>query len=195
MVNNDKEWLEKVEIRSLRPSDFFKLHRMCDSLDSKRTKPFFNIEWLGFRRRSFKWYIGQVPLFLSIIGVCRKIMVNLYPYVAILSKVAERNGVIVAYGFLLIGRRFCKNSSSADLGIVVKDNYRGRGIGSGVMEALIEVAKKEKIKEIFLTVHVVNFGALKLYEKFGFSVRKLLKDRGEWQGKKYDMYRMSLLLD
>lgn len=195
MINSDKEWLEKVKIRSLRPSDFFQLHRMYDSLDSKKTKPLFNLYWLGLQRRSFKWYIAQVLLFLSIIRICRKVMINLYPYGTILSMVAERNDLIIAYGFLLIGKRFSKNSSSVSLGIVVKDDYQRRGIGSKMMKALIRVAKREKMKEIFLTTRVDNLKAQKLYEKFGFSVDKLLKDEVEWQGKKHDAYRMSLLLE
>lgn len=63
-----------------------------------------------------------------------------------------------------------------------------------MIEELINFAKNERIGEIFLTTRVDNIKAQKLYKKFSFSIEKLLKNEVEWQGKKYDMYRMSLLL-
>ena len=178
--------------RDLRISDFFQLHRMYDSLSNTKTKQFFSDYWLGLHRRSFKWHLAQVPLFLSTIRICRRIMINLYPYITILSTVAERNGVIVAYGFLLTGKHFVKDNFFAELGIIVQDNHQGRGVGLGTMKALIEVAKREKMKKIFLIVRIDNLRAQKLYGKLGFNVEELLEDEVEWRGKKYDVYRMSL---
>lgn len=186
--------LQKYFFRNLKISDFFQLHKMYDSLDNEKTKPFFNLYWLGFKKKSPKWFLAQIPLFLSTIRIFRRIVINLYPYVIFLSKVAIKGGKIISYGFLIIRKRFDKKNFSAELGVVVVDNYQRRGIGSIMIEELIKFAKEERIKEIFLTTRVDNIKAQKLYKKFNFSIEKLLKNEVEWQGKKYDMYKMSLVL-
>jgi len=45
---------------------------------------------------------------------------------------------------------------------------RGIGLGSELMERLVEFARKEKICEIYLTVHSDNTKAIRLYKKHGF---------------------------
>lgn len=53
--------------------------------------------------------------------------------------------------------------------IVVKKSFRNKGIGSIILEQLIEISKLEKnINSITLEVNVKNIPAQKLYEKFGF---------------------------
>ena len=53
--------------------------------------------------------------------------------------------------------------------IVVKKSSRNKGIGSIILEQLIEFSKLEKnINSITLEVNVKNIPAQKLYEKFGF---------------------------
>jgi len=186
--------LQNYFFRDLKISDFFQLHKMYDSLDNKKTKLFFDLYWLGLKPKSPKWFLAQVPLFLSTIKIFRRIIINLYPYIIFLSKVVVEEKKIIAYGFLIIRKRFNKKSFSAELGVAVADNYQGRGIGSIMIEELIKFAKEERIKKIFLTTRVDNIKAQKLYKKFGFSIEKLLKNEVEWQGKKYDMYKMSLVL-
>lgn len=68
------------------------------------------------------------------------------------------------------------NYDSADLlDIAVEPDMRMRGIGSSLMQFLIDECKKRSVKEIFLEVRETNEGAIALYEKFGFeqiSIRK-----------------------
>lgn len=52
--------------------------------------------------------------------------------------------------------------------IIVKPSQRGKRIGSVLLEYLIELAKKDRIKNITLEVDEKNFGAIHLYEKYGF---------------------------
>ena len=53
--------------------------------------------------------------------------------------------------------------------IVVKKNYRNKGIGSILLETLIEYAKENKKEKIYLEVNCNNHFAIKLYKKFGFN--------------------------
>lgn len=52
--------------------------------------------------------------------------------------------------------------------IVVRKDYRYKGIGSKLLEKLIEIAKSEKVISITLEVNINNEPAKKLYSKYGF---------------------------
>ena len=52
--------------------------------------------------------------------------------------------------------------------IVVRKDLRNQGIGSSLLEKLIELAKQNKMESITLEVMCTNIPAIKLYEKFGF---------------------------
>ena len=52
--------------------------------------------------------------------------------------------------------------------IVVKKDFRNNGIGSLLLQKLIELSKQKDITSITLEVNELNICAIKLYEKFGF---------------------------
>ena len=56
----------------------------------------------------------------------------------------------------------------AELGITVKKNYWGQGIGSLLMQELINYARENGIEIINLEVRSDNVNAIHLYKKFGF---------------------------
>ena len=174
--------------------DFLRLHKMYDSFSDEKTRPFFDLYWLGLKRKTIKWFFAQFPLFFSTIKLFRNILFLVYPYLIFISKIAVEGEKIISYGFLIVRKRYGKRYFSAELGIAVADNYQGKGIGTEMMKQLIRKAQGERIKEIFLTTRVDNKKARSLYRKFGFKEESILKDEVEWQGEKFDMYKMILLL-
>jgi putative acetyltransferase len=56
----------------------------------------------------------------------------------------------------------------ATLGMFVAAGYRGRGIGSALMEAALSWARRFGVERIELTVYPHNDAAIALYRKFGF---------------------------
>lgn len=187
--------MSKIIFRDLQIVDFLRLHEMYDSLNNDNSRPFFDLYWLGLKRKTIKWFFAQFPLFFSTIKLFRNILFFLYPYLIFISKVATEGEKIISYGFLIVRKRYDKRYFSAELGIVVADDYQGKGIGTEMIKHLIKKARSEKIKEIFLTTRVDNEKARSLYRKFGFKEESILKDEVEWQGRKFDMYKMLLLLD
>lgn len=71
--------------------------------------------------------------------------------------------------------------------IVVKKNMRKKGIGSKLIEALIDEAQKNTVS-ITLEVNETNLPAISLYEKYGF--QKLGK-RKKYYNNTYDAYIMT----
>lgn len=84
-------------------------------------------------------------------------------------KVVEINGTVIAVAILnkLSGKR----SHCANISIMVNPNFHSMGIGSALMNKLLEYCNNIfKIKKIELSVFSSNKKAIKLYEKYGFSI-------------------------
>ena len=58
----------------------------------------------------------------------------------------------------------------AELGISVKKDFWGLGIGSALLEAGIDAAKKAGFSMLELEVNADNVRAIALYEKYGFQI-------------------------
>ena len=62
------------------------------------------------------------------------------------------------------------------LGIAVSENYKGKGFGNLMLGKLIKTARDNKFEEIFLTVDFDNKPAIRLYEKFGFTLMEKMNE-------------------
>lgn len=84
----------------------------------------------------------------------------------------------------------------ANLGIGLRQDYRGLGLGSHLMSFIIELAKKRKVKEIRLSVYADNCRAIALYCKYGFEVYEVRKKAVylKWDNRYHTVYYMSLNL-
>lgn len=84
----------------------------------------------------------------------------------------------------------------ADFGISIKKDYWSKGIGSKMMEAMLEWARdKGIIRKINLTVNTDNKVAIALYKKYGFKIEGTIRRHSLINGKFYDSYSMGLLID
>ena len=59
-------------------------------------------------------------------------------------------------------------SGFGEIGMIVASEWRGRGVGSALIEAAIEWARANGLHKLTLTVFPDNERAIALYEKFGF---------------------------
>jgi RimJ/RimL family protein N-acetyltransferase len=83
--------------------------------------------------------------------------------------VAEIDGVIVGQLGMDLARY-----GVADVGMLVSDGWRGRGVGSALLHAGVEWARGAGAHKIALQVWPHNSPAIALYEKFGFQREGLL---------------------
>ena len=82
--------------------------------------------------------------------------------------VAEVDGIIAGTaGVDAIGSRF-KVSHRADFGIGIDRQYWGLGIGTALLDACIECARKAGYEQLELNVVADNIRALEMYRKAGF---------------------------
>lgn len=86
--------------------------------------------------------------------------------------VAEVANEIVGSGYAQIrpGKDYNKHERFAYLGFMyVKPAYRGQGVNGLVLDALVAWSKSQGIAEIRLEVYAENGGAIRAYEKAGFT--------------------------
>lgn len=80
----------------------------------------------------------------------------------------------------------------AAIGMSVHDEWQGRGVGTALMAAAIDLCDSWlQVRRIELEVYVDNPAALRLYERFGFEVEGTLRDYSFKAGAYCDAYVMS----
>lgn len=81
---------------------------------------------------------------------------------------------------------------SGYVGMSVHDLWQGRGIGSALMEAVIELADNWlSLSRLELNVYTDNDAAIHLYEKHGFEIEGTLRDYAFRDGGFVDSYAMA----
>ena len=83
---------------------------------------------------------------------------------------------------------------AGQLGMAVRDDWQGRGIGTALMQAAVDLADKWlNLTRLELTVYTDNAPAVRLYEKFGFTIEGTLVDFAFRDGRYVDAYLMARL--
>lgn len=186
---------EEVEtVRELRISDIYALHKMYDSF-SEESKRFFHPGFLGFKSISFSWFLAQAALAASSFTIFKRLLLQIFPsafFLAIVS--SNKAGEIIGFAFVKVKSPNIKKNLVGDVGICVRDDYRGKRVGSKMMSFLLQSAKNEHFHGICLQVLTENLKAIHLYEKYGFKM-SLIKSEGDvWRGKRFDSVEMCLNL-
>lgn len=118
-----------------------------------------------------------------------KLPENAYQLVAIESSSDELVGTIS----LLQQRR--SRQHVAYIGMAVRDDYQGQGIGSQLLRAVLTIADDWlDLKRVKLTVFVDNAPAVHLYKKFDFEIEGTLKKYAFRAGKYVDAYTMARIV-
>jgi len=76
--------------------------------------------------------------------------------------------------------------------VAVRDQYRRRGIGSALLEHIVETAKRLRVEIAFLEVRSSNKAAQAMYEKHGF--RAIARRADYYSDPREDAVVMSLVL-
>ncbi len=94
----------------------------------------------------------------------------------------------------LEANRVKRYSHRSELSITVLREYWGRGIGSRLLEEMIDFARFVGTEIIYLEARADNTRAVSLYKKFGFSENCKFEKFFKIDGKYYDAVLMTLYL-
>jgi putative acetyltransferase len=80
-------------------------------------------------------------------------------------------------------------------GFSIKSSWKGRGIGTQVLQHIRQTAASQGKKRIELTVDINNPDAIRLYQKLGFEKEGYIRNSYIINGTFYDEILMALILD
>jgi L-phenylalanine/L-methionine N-acetyltransferase len=79
-----------------------------------------------------------------------------------------------------------------EIGMMVRDDWQGKGVGKAMMQAVIDLADKWlNLARIELNVFTDNEPAIALYRKFGFEIEGTLRKHAFRDGEFVDSYVMA----
>lgn len=105
--------------------------------------------------------------------------------------VACIDGLVVGQLFVELIQRI-RRRHVATFGISVDARYHGKGVGSALMKAMIDICDNwGAIERIELTVFTDNLGAIALYRKFGFEIEGTSRRYAFRDGELVDAYHMA----
>lgn len=109
------------------------------------------------------------------------------------SLVAEIEGRVVG-GASLHLERSPRRHHCGEIAMGVHDDFAGRGVGSALMTALLDLADNWLgLRRLELTVYTDNAPAIHLYEKFGFTIEGTAHEFAFRNGVYVDAYSMGRL--
>jgi putative acetyltransferase len=82
----------------------------------------------------------------------------------------------------------------AELGVTVHDDYQNMGLGTAMVYHLLDIARKKRLKKVFLLVNTDNARAIRVYKKCGFRIEAGLIKEHYRNGRLGDDYRMAIFL-
>ena len=186
--------LSSINVRELRTVDILALNTMYHS-SSKESKRLFHPGFLGFETIGPNWLLAQLALACSSLAILRTLLLRVYPQGVFFAVVSvNEDGEIVGFAFIRVRGHISKSAFFGELGICVRGKYQGKDIGSKLMQRLVDLARNQQIKRIYLTVLKDNIKAIHLYQKYGFRENKTVPEGEVWHQQRFDLVEMRLEL-
>ncbi len=108
--------------------------------------------------------------------------------------VAEVGGEVVGNAGLHSAGRSPRRRHAGSIGMSVRDDWQGKGVGTALMAAIVDLAENwVGYRRLELTVYTDNEAAVALYRKFGFEVEGTLREYALRNGHYVDAYTMARL--
>jgi putative acetyltransferase len=108
--------------------------------------------------------------------------------------VAEIDDLVVGHGGLTLYTR--RRSHAGSLGMSVDTEYQGRGVGTALLAAIVDLADNwYNIRRLELEVYTDNEAGIRLYQRFGFVIEGTHRSYAFREGRWADAYSMARLRD
>jgi phosphinothricin acetyltransferase len=108
--------------------------------------------------------------------------------------IAEQHGAVVGWGALGSFRAAYTAAGVLEDSIYVHHDFHRQGIGSRLLQALIDAAREEGLRSILANISADQTASIRLHEKFGFQKVAHLRDVGQKFNQRFDAVYLQLLL-
>lgn len=102
--------------------------------------------------------------------------------------------IMIGFGFIKFSIKGSMKNI-CNLGIVINQMYQSKGYGKKLSGFMIDWAKKNNFKKIWLTVYSDNTKALKLYKSLGFQIEGLFMNNEYFYNVPRHVISMALFID
>ena len=104
------------------------------------------------------------------------------------------DGEVVGHLGLFANMRHPRRRHTGELGMAVRDDWQGKGVGGALMQAAVDLADRWfNLARLELQVYTDNAPAVALYQKFGFEIEGTLRKMAFRDGAYVDAYAMARL--
>ncbi len=119
---------------------------------------------------------------------------NEYTFKPVLVSVDEGDGERIIGRASLYHDLSPATKHRAEFGIVVHDDYQGRGVGTNLTLFMVHVARAKGLRKLTLDVFAENGRAVHVFEACGYAKEGLFQEHYWFRGRFYDVVRMGLAL-
>ena len=104
--------------------------------------------------------------------------------------VADKDGVICGWASLSEWSGRCAYSDTAEISLYVKEGYRGEGVGSKLMEAVLKEGERAGLHTVIARIADGNEASIRLHEAMGFGHIGVMREVGRKFGRRIDVHLM-----
>jgi len=108
--------------------------------------------------------------------------------------VAEQNGEVIGWASLNQYSNRCAYNGVADLSVYIRRDFRGKGIGTKLLQDIESLAIQHQFNKIILFTFSFNALGQGLYRKSGYREVGVLEKQGQMDGKFIDVMIMEKIL-
>jgi phosphinothricin acetyltransferase len=109
--------------------------------------------------------------------------------------VAQVNGKVVGWAVLKPWSDRGAYADTAEVAVYVQSDHRGRGVGGGLMAAVLEAGRRAELHAAVARIAEGNETSVRLHESHGFFHVGVMKEVGFKFGRRLDIHLMQKLFD
>jgi phosphinothricin acetyltransferase len=107
--------------------------------------------------------------------------------------VAEEDNAIVGWASLNRWSGRCAYEDTAEISIYIKEEYRGKGVGTELLKKILDQGKNEGLHTVLARIADGSEASIRLHKNAGFEYIGVMKEVGKKFGKLLDVHIMQLI--